>query len=151
MNRLVIPSILAATVLVAGFVAFMPVEKASTVHTTIAANVEDTPRSITVTTDTDAAEADNEIIDLGTGDAFAGQAILSSAGDGACALQDESDTALLTGATNAVTVGAFNNDNSAGGGADGITDAFDDGEDIELDTPADTACYLTIVVSEWES
>ena len=33
MNKLAIPSILAATVLVAGIFAFMPVEKASTVHT----------------------------------------------------------------------------------------------------------------------
>ena len=37
MNKLVIPGILAATVLVAGMFAFMPVEKASTVHTTILA------------------------------------------------------------------------------------------------------------------
>ena len=33
MNKLTIPSILAATVLIAGIFAFMPVEKASTVHT----------------------------------------------------------------------------------------------------------------------
>jgi hypothetical protein len=32
-----IPAILAATVLVAGLFAFMPIEKASTVHTTITA------------------------------------------------------------------------------------------------------------------
>lgn len=38
MNRLVIPSILAATVLVAGMFVFMPVDKASTVHTVIQAN-----------------------------------------------------------------------------------------------------------------
>ena len=41
MNRLVIPSILAATVLVAGMFAFMPVDKASTVHTTIQAATTD--------------------------------------------------------------------------------------------------------------
>ena len=35
MNKLAIPSILAATVLIAGIFAFMPVEKASTVHTGI--------------------------------------------------------------------------------------------------------------------
>jgi len=34
MNKLTIPAILAATVLVAGIFAFMPVEQASTVHTT---------------------------------------------------------------------------------------------------------------------
>ncbi len=35
MNKLVIPSILAATVLIAGIFAFMPVDRAATVHTTI--------------------------------------------------------------------------------------------------------------------
>ena len=35
MNKLAIPAILAATVLVAGIFAFMPVQQASTVHTTI--------------------------------------------------------------------------------------------------------------------
>jgi len=38
MNRLTIPAILAATVLVAGIFAFMPIEQASTVHTTIQAS-----------------------------------------------------------------------------------------------------------------
>jgi len=38
MNKLMIPAILAATVLVAGIFAFMPVEQASTVHTTIQAS-----------------------------------------------------------------------------------------------------------------
>jgi len=35
MNKLAIPAILAATVMVAGMFAFMPVEQASTVHTTV--------------------------------------------------------------------------------------------------------------------
>lgn len=42
MNRLVIPSILTATVLVAGLFALMPIEKASTVHSTI---IQDVGRS----------------------------------------------------------------------------------------------------------
>ena len=52
MNRLAIPSILAATVLVAGIFALMPVDKASTVHTAIQAAVRDsntvTDTSLTV-------------------------------------------------------------------------------------------------------
>ena len=40
MNKLIIPAILAATVMVAGIFAFMPVERASTVHTTIIAEVQ---------------------------------------------------------------------------------------------------------------
>jgi len=39
MNKLIIPTILTATVLVAGIFAFMPVQQASTVHTTIVADV----------------------------------------------------------------------------------------------------------------
>ena len=39
MKKIAIPSILAATVLIAGIFALMPVEKASTVHTTITASV----------------------------------------------------------------------------------------------------------------
>ena len=40
MNKLTIPSILAATVLIAGIFAFMPVEKANTVHTSLGTDVE---------------------------------------------------------------------------------------------------------------
>jgi branched-chain amino acid transport system substrate-binding protein len=40
MNKLTIPSILAATVLIAGIFAFMPVEKASTLHTGLEAKLE---------------------------------------------------------------------------------------------------------------
>ena len=38
MNRVLIPSLLAVTVLIAGIFAFSPIEEASTVHTTILAN-----------------------------------------------------------------------------------------------------------------
>ena len=41
MNKLTIPSILAATVLIAGIFAFMPVEKASTVHTSLGTMIGD--------------------------------------------------------------------------------------------------------------
>ena len=49
MNKLLIPTILAAVVLVAGFFALSPIEQASTVHTTILAQVATT----TVVTDFD--------------------------------------------------------------------------------------------------
>ena len=52
MNKLTIPSILAATVLIAGIFAFMPVEKASTVHTSLGDKIDD------VQTDVDAIKAD---------------------------------------------------------------------------------------------
>ena len=40
MNKLVIPAILVATVMVAGLFAFAPVEQASTIHTTVIANLD---------------------------------------------------------------------------------------------------------------
>jgi len=48
MNKLTIPAILAATVLVAGIFAFMPVEQASTVHTTLATSADNTALSTDV-------------------------------------------------------------------------------------------------------
>lgn len=55
MNRYAIPAILTATVLLAGFFAFSPVEEASTVHTTIQATaiqiqtVDSTPPAFAIT------------------------------------------------------------------------------------------------------
>ncbi len=46
MNKLVIPTILTATVLVAGMFAVMPVEKASSVHTTIIAAINNAQSGI---------------------------------------------------------------------------------------------------------
>jgi hypothetical protein len=41
MNKVVIPAILGAVVLVAGVFAFMPVQRAQTVHTSIVGNIDD--------------------------------------------------------------------------------------------------------------
>jgi len=49
MNKVVIPTLLIATVMIAGFFAFIPVNEASTVHTTIATNVDDQNRAMTWT------------------------------------------------------------------------------------------------------
>ena len=51
MNKLMIPAILAATLMVAGIFAFMPVQRAQTVHTSIAAGERDNVivNSITLT------------------------------------------------------------------------------------------------------
>ncbi|MCE2507338.1 MAG: hypothetical protein J4F36_12905, partial [Nitrosopumilaceae archaeon] len=42
MKKLAIPAILAATIMVAGAFAFMPVEQASTVHNSVIASLEET-------------------------------------------------------------------------------------------------------------
>ena len=44
MNKVVIPAILSVTILIAGIFAFMPVEKAATVHTTILADTAEEVR-----------------------------------------------------------------------------------------------------------
>ena len=60
MNKLTIPTILVATVMVAGIFAFMPVEQASTVHTTI----QDTQLTFKTTTDTQATVTAGQIITI---------------------------------------------------------------------------------------
>jgi len=61
MNK-VIPSILVITVLVAGIFAFMPVEQATTVHTTILA--QQTERDVAVKTKTDITTSTTDLIDV---------------------------------------------------------------------------------------
>ena len=59
MNKLAIPAILAATVLVAGIFAFSPVEQASTVHLTISSDISGAPTTVTDTVTTLDLNADN--------------------------------------------------------------------------------------------
>ena len=58
MNKLTIPSILAATVLIAGIFAFMPVEKASTVHTGLGTQLT------TITNNVATLQADVDILKM---------------------------------------------------------------------------------------
>jgi len=63
MNKFLIPSILTATVLIAGIFAFMPIDKASTVHTTIIASAL-TIKAVTATCNTDGNVNDGELEDV---------------------------------------------------------------------------------------
>jgi len=54
LNKFLIPAALLATVVIAGIFAFMPVEKASTVHGTLATTTSQTTNTNTITTNTDA-------------------------------------------------------------------------------------------------
>ena len=143
MNRILIPSILLATVLVAGFFAFAPVEKVSTVHTTIADNIEQKTQTATFTTDAITAQNDKVLIVLDGTETFTGDVVLSSAG-GTCLVEDAGGTLLVTAADGIVATAALSN---AGGGT---PSGFLEGEDIQLDTPANTSCYVTFIVDEWE-
>ena len=51
MNKIVIPAILVVTVLVAGIFAFMPIDKATTVHTTLQSASDATTQTTTITDD----------------------------------------------------------------------------------------------------
>jgi len=176
MKKLAIPAILAATVMVAGIFAFMPVEQASTVHasgtitiesdadidtiltntgtiltntgTTLQANIEDQRRGLYFNTHVTGADIDEIIlVPLATGEAFSAHVVLSSSGTGACSnLETGGDVTLLAGAANAVTTITLTNSNA--GSANPA--AFTDGIDIELDTPADTECSVTMVVTQFE-
>jgi len=62
MNKLIIPAILVATVMVAGIFAFMPVEQATTVHTTILA--QQSERDVAVHIGTDIGVGTIDLIDV---------------------------------------------------------------------------------------
>ena len=74
MNKIAIPALLVATVMVAGMFAFAPVEQASTVHTT-AASTENSIKYVTVTATCDVTvgdidDCDQIEIDVDTGDVY---------------------------------------------------------------------------------
>jgi len=144
--KLVLPTILIATALVAGLFALMPVETATSVHTTIAANVTDQSRALYFQTDAGAAEIDDIIIPLAAGQAFQADVTLSSAG-GVCLVEDTvGPTALVTGVNGDVIVATIGNANASTTNTAG----FADDDDIRIDTAANTSCYLTFVITEFD-
>ena len=121
MNKLMLPAILAATVMVAGIFAFMPVQQASTVHTTLStaadlatidANVdailvdtsatltENSMRLITVTTTCTATDATATACDIGVniaaGASFVLVGYVSTNGIGGDGTADDFDMGALT-------------------------------------------------------
>jgi len=79
MNKLTIPAILVATVMVAGIFAFMPVEQASTVHDTIQATslqiqtVDSTPAAFAI--------SDDDVLEITSTDAYSLLAITCTIAD----------------------------------------------------------------------
>lgn len=84
MHKILLPSILVMIVLVAGIFAFIPVEKATMVHTTIGTNIDDQNRAITwIIEDTVSV---NNIIP--SGESITGHATLSTIdGAGTCEIR----------------------------------------------------------------
>jgi len=109
MNKLTIPAILVATVMVAGIFAFIPVEQASTVHDTITADLELKVATTDIATLDAVNEGDDVFgalldgIDVSDAMALTVQVVI----DGGVVLDDDCDLELtVTDATNGVDFGA---------------------------------------------
>jgi hypothetical protein len=169
MNRLLIPSILAATVLVAAIFVFVPVQKASTVHNTITSNIctalygaAACPAVLTAVTatvaggagsadltaqdraftwdiETDAAET-VILIPAVAGKDMSGRTVLnSSTAAETCTIEDDDGTDI------SVATGAGVDDSDAFDTAGGGTPVgFVSGDGINLTTSAATRCFFTI-------
>ena len=93
MNKITIPAILVATVMVAGAFAFMPVEQATTVHTTIQATT--VPK---VFTDNEGAGADDfDVGDIFTLDCTADYSVVGIAAFATGTIADEDLTVTIGG------------------------------------------------------
>jgi len=143
MNKLVIPTILVSITLVAGIFAFMPVEKASTVHTTIATNIDDQNRAMTFAVNMTSGDL-LVLIPSETGVTLSGSYVLSSLPAGG------SLGVLECGLTDGVSgkVSATNSTETAA--AAGSLDELGDAEGISLqvlvETGATGVCQVTIVL-----
>lgn len=131
------PILLAGIVMIAGIFAFVPVEQASTVHTTIASNVDDQDRAFTFVIN--GTEATNiELLPAKTDKTYSGSYTLSSEpgaeGTLECGL-DDGGTQLVSAA------------NSTGGTPkSGTLDNLGSGEGIFLNyiTGSKGVCNVTI-------
>jgi len=91
MNKLTIPAILAATVLVAGMFAFMPVQQASTVHLTLGTAAD----LATVDANVDLILADTGAsLVIGAGDTVVGTGTISATEAGVADADDDADNTV---------------------------------------------------------
>jgi len=143
MNKLVIPTILVSITLVAGIFAFMPVEKASTVHTTIATNIDDQNRAMTFAVNMTSGDK-LELIPGEAGVTFSGSYVLSSlpADNGVavleCGLTDGGTGKLGTNSTETAAAAVATITNL--GEAEGIT------LQVLVEAGATGVCQVTIVL-----
>ena len=143
MNKLVIPSIAVIAVLMVGAISFTPVDKASAVHTTLLANIEDQERFLSLTVDNGSGAGLDDLVlaTIATGQVIAGEVLITSAGTGVCDLQDDGDNVLVEGGANTIIQGALvigqNN--------------FNDDDDLEIEVPDNTTCHFYIHFSQYES
>ena len=140
MNKIVIPAILVSITLVAGIFALMPVEKASTVHTTIIANSDDQLRVLHFIVE--AGETNfvlipgNTITSTDAGDVTA--VLTEFGGGGTCTLQDQGDATfgVATGAGDSELIDITGDTDWAANDA------------IEIDTTAGSTCAVSIIITD---
>ena len=105
MIKIAIPILLAGIVMIAGIFAFVPVEQASTVHTTIASNVDDQDRAFTFVVN-GTEDTNIQLLPAKASKTYSGSYTLSStaAGDGTldCGLDD--GAGQLVSAANSTSV-----------------------------------------------
>lgn len=152
MNKLVIPAILVSITLVAGVFAFMPVEKASTVHTTIATNVDDQDRALFFSINgTGRADVTGfDLIPAVANKDLQGSVVVSASGNLRsldninCGLSSTDGTTTIANATGGIPGNALINTAGAG-----IPAGFVTGEGIELSMSvvgAGGICTVTILL-----
>lgn len=137
MKKYAIPTILLATVLVAGFFAFTPVYQASTVHTTIGTDIDGQDRGISWIVEGAGATI---VIPAKAGIAISGTVVVSNmAGAGTCNVDDTTGPDGITA--------------TAGAGATGVQDIiagttanFATGEGITITVTGSATCNVTLFI-----
>ena len=145
MIKIALPILLAGIVMIAGIFAFMPVEQASTVHTTIATDIDNQNRAMTFAVNITAAAGQLELIPGETGITITGSYVLSS-------LPSIGGKALECGLTDGGTgkVSATNSTETAP--AASSLSALGANEGISLQVPGaggSGVCQVTIVLTSF--
>ena len=147
MNKIAIPSLLIVTIMIAGAFAFIPVQEASTVHTTIATNISQQDRIVTFNFAAGGAglvTGDNaNVLPFKLNGYMAGDAtVIVSDGVGACSVFEVSDG--TTGADGTEAAGAT----QTGVGASAVN-AFPASMDrLEVRVASGVDCTVVVTLSE---
>jgi len=150
MNKLVMPALLVSITLVTGIFAFMPVEKVSTVHTTIATNINDQNRAMTFAVNMTDTNGEIQLIPGEAGITFTGSYVISAipsngsgtgaAGNLECGLTDGNANSL---GVNGSETGAVS---AALGAALGVAEGIFIQVDNEDADPGNGVCQVTVVL-----
>ena len=142
------PILLASIVMIAGIYAFVPVEQASTVHTTIATDIDNQNRAMTFALNMTQANGQIQLIAGETGQTITGTYVLSSlpGGGGAGAGSGVLECGLTDGGTGVVS----GTNSTETGPASGTLANLGSGEGIKMQVMTETGafgvCQATIII-----